>query len=210
MASDSFTNTNGTALSTHDAKWVNSGGFGDACVIQSNAVQLGAAYAAAQFRYVNGQPQQQSAQIFFKPGDWTDGIREVYCNGTDANDSYKVRVSATWWSLYKDGSLLFGQFQVAHGLGGVAANGLTVKVAQEASGLIRVSLAEGDTTPSSVYSNTDGSPKTSNYPGFRIDKGANTRDQYTADNFTDGIGGAPAEVLVPFTRRRSSFLLVPA
>jgi hypothetical protein len=190
MASDNFfNNANGTALSTHDPKWVNSAGQGDRCVVQSNAVQINTGYSNAAYRYSNSQPQIQASQIFFRPGDWSDGTREVFCNGTDANDSYRVRVFATAWSLYKDGSLFLGQFNVAHGFSSPATTGITVRVAQEAGGGIRVSLGEGDVTPTSVFSGTDGTPKTGGNPGFSIAQGASARDQYTVDNWTDGVSG---------------------
>jgi hypothetical protein len=194
MAADTFTNADGTLLTAHNTKWKTASGV-DSGVIQSNAVQCGAAVVTSVHRFEDGQPQQHASEAFFEPGDWTDGIREVWCNGSDANDSYKIRVSSTWWSLYKDATILAGRFQIAHGLS--VTGGLTMRVAQEAAGLIRVSLAAGDTTPTSIYTTTDGTPKTGGYPGFRVDKGANTRDQYRIGRWTDGVS-----TLTPYVRER--------
>lgn len=51
MASDSFTNSNDTVLSTHDANWEQAGGYTGTAEIISNAVQAASGYTNTAYRY---------------------------------------------------------------------------------------------------------------------------------------------------------------
>lgn len=201
MAADSFTNTNGTVLTSHDARWKFASGQGE---ILSNAARVSNGFAQAWCRWEDGQGQFQDAQVKFLAGDWTDGTRSLWINGpTDKNDGYELRVSSSWVSLYRVASVKI--FQQAHGISNIATNGVTARVYQDSGGVIRVSLDGGAYTTSW----TDGSPLTTGYTGVAVDIGANNRDQYTWDDWVDSSSGGAAPVELDLLQSRRRIWQVP-
>ncbi len=185
MAFDNFTGTNGTPLDAHDAKWSLTGAV--SIEIQANRAQLTTAGDSA--RYVDSQPQIQSSEVVWAPGTFSDGARRVFINSTSSwADGYAIKVDDTNFTLTKDGSWL-GYLDQAHGLSGIDAAGITVKIAQLSAGIIKLYL-----NGSEVGSYTDGTPVTDGNPGFAITKGAGAASAYTAEGWSDGVT-APAPTI---------------
>lgn len=190
MATDNFTDTNGTILDTHDAKW--NMGQANAFVIQNNRAQLNGP-GGEQAWYQDGQPQNQSSECVWAPGVYNDACNRIaFCNGTGGwGGGYAMKIeqiggSNLVFTLLKDASWA-GYYQADTGvsISNATTNGITIKIAQISGGTIKLYV-----NGSEVGSYSDGSPKTGGYPGFSVTRDSGVSADYAIDSWTDAAAAA--------------------
>jgi hypothetical protein len=190
MATDTFTDTNGTILDTHDAKW--NMGQANAFVIQSNRCQLNGP-GGEQAWYQDGQGQVQASECSWAPGIYNDGCNRIaFCNGTGGwGGGYAMKLEHNGstnlvFTLLKDASWQ-SYYQADSGVtpAAAASGGIIIKIAQLSGGTIKLYV-----NGSEVGSWADGTPKTGGYPGFSVTRDTGTSADYAIDSWTDAAAAA--------------------
>lgn len=200
MASDSFTDTNGTTLPAHDSNWINmSASYAAAdLTIQSNQVRPPTWGDGAGAAYSNGQSADQESQIVWKGASNAVHTRfvSVRAAGTGTNRGYYAKWhnssggNFTSVAIEKDGTFLAQNAAISYAV----ASDHTVKItATDNGGNVDLEvfidgtseLTHTDTT--SVF--TDG------YPGFGVIPLGTPLDA-ESDDWEDGIlaGGSTVSI----------------
>lgn len=194
MATDNFTDTNGTLLNTHDSLWdTASGGDVDNGEINNNDLQPAGDWTVCAAFYNNSQPADQESELGFKATTAFRFNRRAGVRKSSTNQGYEIYFSVgsggnyTTLEMAKDGSW----FATLASSGSWAYN--IVHVAKiKVYGTSTTSI-EGWVDGTQIGSTqTDAtSPITTGNPGLRIE-GDGTREHtvtYWTDNITAG-GGA--------------------
>jgi hypothetical protein len=160
MTTETFTDTNGTSWSTHDANWtsINGNAIGQ---IQSNNARPNSTYnyCAA---YYNGSTQQYSQVTLAPQTSVQPGNRGVRINAGSANEGYNFYhntssgANFTGANLEKNGSYSASSSAYTQAYG--SAHTITVRRTG--------STIYGDVAGVNVLSYSDGTPLTGGYDGF--------------------------------------------
>lgn len=204
FATDTFTDSNGVNLPTHDANWVKHGSSGASQLIitDANRIRVGTTDSSETIYYHSGSPASADYTVkadFLKKDD-SDGAQMV-CGrmSTSANTFYaaqytrSVSGSTAAWKLFKRVAGTFTQ------LGSSVNQTLTVDVAYEGklsmSGSTIELYKEGSGTPS--ISTTDTSITAAGKSGLRGTGYVSTNtsslhlDNFSADDLTSGTTFTP-------------------
>lgn len=197
MASDAFTDTNGTALFTHDSNW----GHADSATlepeIQSNYCIVAGDWNICKVRYTTST-EDTSEAVFRGHAGTLRTQREVCVRMSTSVMGYGVTLTGvsgtdyTTMSFSKDGAW---QSSVT-GLTIDGTSDQTVKVTAEDSGanvIVRAYLNDVEqgswTDTTSVYA--------SGNPGFHIEgNGVGTREATSIDDWTDNAGAGATSYLL--------------
>lgn len=194
MATDSFTNTSGTSLATHDAKWTSVGGdyLVTTLEIQSNAVRCNAEWNYYGAYYSNSQSANpQTSQAILKAqsaGQDENKFVAVRMASASGNTGYGVCLGALSGSNYT-------RLVVHKNSAWFANSSVTGTWAYASDHTLKIEVSGTTTTTIKVYAAgaqvgndiTDSSSAiTTGYPGiFGYDAGALANTAY--DDWTDGI-----------------------
>lgn len=202
MASDSFTNSDGTALSTHDSNWVdvdstyNVGNL----EINSNRAEGTGVWVLGGAIYSNGQgADQESEMVLVGGGNQVTDDRHIGCrmdNGrtAPATRGYSALLGGgdgTEWDtvfLNKSG----GWLATVTTTGGpwAYADDHTIKLTVSGSSTVTLSV-EVDSSSVGSDKTDSSSPHTDGEPGFYIND-SGTIANYRVDDWTDNEGGGAA------------------
>jgi len=200
MATDNFTDTNGTALETHDAKWVNlSSTYPVTNIeIQGNVAQAESAWDQTGALYSDGQPADQSSEAVI-PGGSTSMRQKVAARITQNTDfGYAIYFSRITGSDYDRIYILKDNSWAAARTGsfGATADPHTLKIAVSTFGSDALIETWVDSSKQTDWTDT-ASPLTGGLPGFYA-SGDSAVAQCSFDDWTDGIsaGGALLDAAV--------------
>jgi hypothetical protein len=198
MASDAFTNSDGTSLPTHDAKWTT--GPQNDFEINSNQAEATAKWSNSTNHYSDSQSEDQESEIVFVGKASVGATRGVAVRQTDTQYGYDARLvdasGGNWTGLnvYRDNIIE------------ASATGLSYATASNHT--VRITVAGNSTATINVYvdgnrdinDHVDSTPLTGGYPGFRYYGVAEGPDPF--DDWTDNIAGGISMPVVFHHRQR--------
>jgi len=193
MASDSFTDTNGTALTTHDSNWADAD---STYVVANYEIQSNLVRGNNDFNYCGARYTTSSvdlSQVVFKAGSYPNNAKYVIvrADGT-TNRGYTFTFAGlstdtfTSVTLRKNGTFLSGS-------GSKSISRLsdqTVKIT--ASGTTTVTVKGFVAGTEEITYDDSTSPLSSGNPGFcaLTDTAATLSDYTDMDDWTDGVAAA--------------------
>lgn len=208
MASDSFTNSDGTALATHDANWASVTGFTGAVTIQSNQAR-GPDFANSAWRYTTSS--SDDSQIVKKAQAALGNNRYGVCvRMGSASIGYSLRLRTLSGGNFTEAAVYKHTTYVASSTGITISrlSDITLRIQATASGgdqQIRIwvngaatnfGYSEGGTTYSGAVL-TDPSantPITSGSPGFLANNGSAAQAETYFDDWDDLVSGGASRV----------------
>jgi hypothetical protein len=179
VASDSFTNADGTALATHDANWATSGGYTNIGEINTNSVRQRTGYQNVSYRYSTSSSDDcQIVKLSHSEagnGRWSANVRS-----SSSSLGYQLRMSG-----YSDPN--YGSFLVRNGateIGGGSVGGTTFARTGDATMRIQATTVGGD-VELRVWIN--GVAQTFGYA-------SGTGNSYSGAVLTNGSGATPTPI----------------
>ena len=185
--SDSFTNTNGTLLNTHNSIWdpAASKNLSEA-EIQGNAVVCNIAWGDVFAIYNNGQPANQTSQAVFKAtASPKPETRSVIVRASSTTEGYRLKFEDTSGNNYtslklnKNGSWAY-TFSSSGSWSCLVDHPLRLEVVTVGSDAVLTAFVDG-VQVGSAYTDSS-SPITSGYPGFHVGADATT-SSYAVDSW---------------------------
>ena len=220
MASDSFTNSNGTALSTHDANWSTVTGFTGSVTIQSNQAR-GPDFANSAYRYTASS--SDDSQVVKKAQAALGNNRYgVSVRMGSASIGYSLRLRTLSGDNFTEAAIY--KHTTFVGSGSISASRLsdiTLRVQATTNGsdqdirawvngsAVTFGYSEAGTTYSGTVL-TDPSantPITSGAPGFIANNGSAAQAETYFDDWDDLLGGDPEGSLIQGKLLRGGLLL---
>ena len=199
MASDNFTNTDGTLLTDHNSKWKIVSGYATISIL-GNAARCNITWGNTSAYFENGQGNDQSSEIVLKAyGASTTNGAGVILQANPTSQGYRVSFSTlvganfTAISVYRNGVWQDAPtgvwpWNVDHKLKAILSSG-------------NIAIYVDDILIDNGY--TDGTPLTGGYPGIALNTGTNGANDIYVDNWTDGISDIIP--FYPFPSFRPSF-----
>lgn len=191
MATDPFTDSNGTYLTPHDAKWINvTSGYGtDDAVINNNILEADGAWQGYGGLYNDGQPDDQLSQMTFVGDAGIAGAayRKALARATkDSTFGYVAYFNAVSGGNYTSITILKNTTWAssASGLSYPVADDLTFKISATWQSTTTVEVIVDDVEKLSWADSS--SPILSGLPGFKVD-GPQYVLESRIDDWTDGI-----------------------
>jgi len=191
--SDDFTNTNGTALATHDSNWGSMGGVGTSndypvgnFEIQSNVSQATAAFTKAGAIYTASQ-DVDFCEVEVQPADYLNNSVAVCIQATSTRQGYNARLTSLSGDTFAAINL-----QEDNGTSDTFRDTATISWDRTGSPIkIRIEYIGGNVVVTvddvEEISWAEATPLTGGYPGFRLE--SNVDDLGGFDNWTDGGAG---------------------
>jgi len=196
MAIDNFTDTNGTALDTHDSAWDSAATMGVSnAEIQNNVLRASAVWVRYGGYYNNGQPADHESEVVHKvsASGWIEKGASVRMSASA--DGYALYLSDPVGGNYTTAILLKDLAWLGQGVGSWPINSDHTLRLTVSGSTTTVLTGYVDGTSIVTYNDTT-TPHTTGYPGL-WGKADGTLSDTDLDGWTDNIGGATTYYSTP-------------